>query len=260
MGLHQPVRLVRQLLRSVLRQESVILLAVLVVMVSIWGFVEIAEEVVAGETQALDKWVVRQLRRADDPSVPIGPPWLVNAGKDITALGSVSVLLLLFAAVVGYLLLQRAYGAVWLVAVATLGGMLLSSVLKLSFSRQRPDVVPHLVEIYTFSFPSGHSMLSAVVYLTLGALLARIVPRRTGKIYFLTVALVLTFLIGLSRIYLGVHYPTDVLAGWSAGLAWALLCWLAARYLQHRGAVETAESLASPADVEKNRDSGRHGR
>ena len=81
-------------------------------------------------------------------------------------------------------------------------------------------------------------MLSAVVYLTLGSLLTRLVPERRVKIYFLVVALGLTFLVGVSRVYMGVHYPTDVLAGWTAGLVWALLCWLAARQLQKRGKVE----------------------
>jgi undecaprenyl-diphosphatase len=90
-------------------------------------------------------------------------------------------------------------------------------------------------------------MLSAVVYLTLGSLLTRLVKGRRRKIYFLTVAMLLTFLVGMSRIYLGVHWPTDVLAGWTAGLVWAILCWLAARHLQHRGAVATDD------DVEQER-------
>src|SRR5205085_9940078 len=107
------------------------------------------------------------------------------------------------------------------------------------FDRPRPSVVPHLSHVMTSSFPSGHSLLSAVVYLTLGSLLARLVGPPRLKLYFLGVAVLLSFLVGLSRVYLGVHYPTDVLAGWAAGLTWAVLCWLLARYLQHRGAVET---------------------
>jgi undecaprenyl-diphosphatase len=115
---------------------------------------------------------------------------------------------------------------------------LLSTLLKDVFDRPRPSVVPHLSYVATSSFPSGHSLMAAVVYLTLGSLLARLVQSARLKLYFLSVAVVLACLVGMSRVYLGVHYPTDVLAGWAAGLAWAVLCWLLARYLQQRGAVE----------------------
>ena len=81
-------------------------------------------------------------------------------------------------------------------------------------------------------------MLAAVVYLTLGALLARVQPRRWLKAYVLGLAVVLTILIGLSRVYLGVHWPTDVLAGWTAGAAWGLMVWCVALWLQQRGQIE----------------------
>src|SRR6478609_3685952 len=126
----------------------------------------------------------------------------------------------------------------WLVLVSSFGGLLISSLLKDIINRPRPQLVPHLSQVYTSSFPSGHSMLSAVVYLTLGSLLARIAPGMMVKLYLIAVALLLTFLVGVSRVYMGVHYPTDVLAGWTAGLVWAILCWLAARRLQIHGAVE----------------------
>jgi undecaprenyl-diphosphatase len=125
-----------------------------------------------------------------------------------------------------------------LLLISTLGGLLLSLLLKGHFSRPRPDVVPRLAEVYTSSFPSGHSMLSAVIYLTLGALLSRLVERKGLKVYILSVAMLLALLVGVSRVYLGVHYPTDVLAGWSIGLSWAILCWLVARKLQRKGVVE----------------------
>jgi undecaprenyl-diphosphatase len=114
----------------------------------------------------------------------------------------------------------------------------LSSALKALFRRPRPEVVPHLMRVYSSSFPSGHSIISAVVYLTLGALLARTFRQRRFKFYFLAVAVVLTGLVGVSRVYMGVHYPTDVLAGWTAGLVWATLCWLVDRHLQRRGKIE----------------------
>jgi len=142
----------------------------------------------------------------------------------------------------GYLVLQHHYGAAALVIVASAGGGALSVGLKQLFGRGRPDIVPHLVHVNDPSFPSGHSMVALVIYLTLGALLARFTTRRRVRVYLIANALSLTFLIGVTRVCLGVHYPTDVLAGWCAGLAWALLCWLVARYLQYRGAVEAPVS------------------
>jgi undecaprenyl-diphosphatase len=126
----------------------------------------------------------------------------------------------------------------WLVLIATLGGWGLGLLLKAVFGRPRPSVIPHLVEVQSLSFPSGHAMMSAVVYLTLAALLAQLSAQWAQRVYILAVGLLLTLLVGLSRVYLGVHYPTDVLAGWSAGLAWAILCWLVGRWLQRRGIVE----------------------
>lgn len=222
-----------------------VLIVALLVVGGVWGFVSIADEVVEGDTQAFDEWAVRALRTPNPestlehplPQVPIGPPWLREVGRDITALGGMAVLILVTLGVAGYLLMARKYHAMWLVLIATGSGLLLSSTLKWGFDRPRPEV-DHYSYVYTSSFPSGHSMLSAVVYLTLGSLLTRLVRERSVKVYVIAVALFLTFLVGASRVYMGVHYPTDVLAGWTAGLVWAMLCWLAARYLQQRGAVE----------------------
>jgi undecaprenyl-diphosphatase len=218
--------------------EPVVLLAALLVVAGTWGFVELADEVREGGTQAFDEWAVRALRQGDDPSVALGPRWLQEIGRDITGLGGVAVLMMVTGAVAGYLLMIRKLHAMWLVLVATLGGLGLSTLLKQIFGRERPDIVPHLSHVYTSSFPSGHAMLSAVVYLTLGALLMRLVPGRLVKLYILALALGIAFLVGISRVYMGVHYPSDVLAGWTAGLVWALICWLVARSLQRHGAVE----------------------
>jgi undecaprenyl-diphosphatase len=167
--------------------------------------------------------------------------------RDLTALGGRAVLILVTAAVVLYFWLVRTFHAMWMVLGAAVGGQLLSSLLKMTFARPRPDIVPHLAPAIYSSFPSGHSMSAAAVYLTLGLLLARITERRRLRIYFLAVAVFVTFLVGVSRIYLGVHYPTDVLAGWAAGAVWATCCWLLAGYLQHRGAIETGtnDTIAS---------------
>jgi len=217
---------------------NLVLLASLLVVGGAWAFIAIADEVKEGGTQRFDDWAVRALRNANDPAIPIGPTWLPEVGRDLTALGGVAVLTLVILAVAGYLLLGEKYRAMWLVLGATVSGLILSVALKHVYERPRPHLVPYLSGTFTTSFPSGHSMLSAIVYLTLGTLLARVVEDRRIKFYFLAVALVLTFLVGVSRVYMGVHYPTDVLAGWSAGLAWALLWWLVARYLQHTGRLE----------------------
>ncbi len=205
------------------------------------GFALVTLSVWADWTDAWDARCVKAFRETGSPGQPIGPAWMTEVGRDLTALGGVAVLLLATAAVVGFLGFSRKFGLMTFVLIATLGGLGLSSALKAFFARPRPGVVPHLSSAHTSSFPSGHSLMSAVVYLTLGVLLATLVNRGRLKAYILAVALILTGLVGVSRVYMGVHYPTDVLAGWMTGLAWAMLCWMVARWLRRRGAVEAAE-------------------
>jgi undecaprenyl-diphosphatase len=241
---HHAVGAVRQVLEWIGRNELSVLIALLVVVAGCWAFIAIADEVIEGDTHAFDVWAVKTLRKADDPATPIGPHWLAEVGRDMTALGGVTVLACLTATVAGYLWLRRMYGAMWLVVAATLGGLVVTSLLKHLVDRPRPDVVPHLSIVHTSSFPSGHSMMAATVYLTLGALLGRFVSEMRLRAYFLSIAIVLTLMVGFSRVYMGVHYPTDVLAGWAAGLAWATLCWMVARRLQKRGTIEQEGELS----------------
>jgi undecaprenyl-diphosphatase len=152
---------------------------------------------------------------------------------------------LLTFATVGYLVLADKRRIAMFVLVAVCGGLVLSALFKTTFDRPRPELVPHLSHVYSASFPSGHSMMSAITYLTLGTLLARIHKRRALKIYFLGLAMLLTFAVGISRVYLGVHWPTDVVAGWAAGASWAILCWLVALWLQQRRVVEPEAGEAS---------------
>lgn len=205
---------------------------------ALFAFTRIAEEVKEGDTHRFDEWLLLALRQPGDTAEPIGSAWLKQVMTDLTAMGGVTVLTLLTLAVVIYLLLDRKRGAAALVAVAIGGGTLLSLVLKSGFDRPRPSLVAHMVNVQTLSFPSAHAMLSAVAYLTLGVLTARLSERRVVKVYVVSVAALLTLLIGSSRIYLGVHWPTDVLAGWCVGAAWALLCWWIAARLQRSGDVE----------------------
>lgn len=218
--------------------DLVVMLSILAVVGGAWGFLEIADEVVEGDTEKVDERILLALRDPADPSDPIGGPRVEELVRDLTAMGGVAIIGLVTASTVGFLLMDRKYHAAVLVLVATVGGQLVSSTLKGLYDRPRPSVVPHLMHASQASFPSGHSLLAAVTYLTLGALLARLVERPALKLYIVAVAATITALVGLSRVYLGVHYPTDVLAGWCAGMAWAILCWEAARWLQRRGMVE----------------------
>jgi undecaprenyl-diphosphatase len=156
---------------------------------------------------------------------------------DLTALGGPTVIGLLVFSVTVFLLLQRMYRHAAIVFGAAASAWALEWALKAAFGRARPHEVPHLREVFSPSFPSGHALESAAVYLTLGAMLMRLAQRRLTKIYCIAMAMLLTLLVGASRVYLGVHYPTDVLAGWIVGLLWASLCWLAERRLERRADV-----------------------
>jgi undecaprenyl-diphosphatase len=127
--------------------------------------------------------------------------------------------------------------------IGVLGGLAINNLLKLAFARPRPDFVTHAARVFTTSFPSGHATLSAITYLTIGALLARAYPSSTVSLYFMSLAIFLTVLIGISRIFLGVHYPTDVLGGWCLGAAWAIGCWMLMAWLQSGGQVESPSLL-----------------
>ena len=217
------------------RREIVPIAILLGVAAPLWAFSEIAEEVSEGDARGVDESLLLALRTAD-PADPLGPRWFETSVMDITALGGFTVLALVTLFALGYLSVQRKWIDAAMLLVATLGGTLISESLKTSFSRPRPDLVAHIVDTTSMSFPSGHAMLSAVTYLTLGALIARTQERRGLRGYVLGSAILLTLLIGISRIYLGVHWPTDVLAGWCLGAAWALACWALATWLTRRQA------------------------
>ena len=211
---------------------------VLIIAGLVFAFGFIAQEVVKGKTLAFDREVMLALRNSVDTSVPIGPAWLPEAARDITSLGSIIVLVIITLVVVGYLFLAGKSAVAWLMLIAVFGGIALSDLLKFAFGRARPDIVTPLARVFTTSFPSGHATLSAITYLTIGAVLARSQPSSTISLYFMSLAAFLTMIIGVSRIYLGVHYPTDVLGGWCIGTAWAMGCWAIMARLQSVGQVE----------------------
>jgi undecaprenyl-diphosphatase len=213
-------------------RDYLVLIAIALIGGATWGFIALLDEVREGGTQRFDDWAIRTLGAHQ------GPPVLQEMGRDITALGGVAMMSLITLIVTGFLILEKKYHAALYLLAATCGGGIMTTLLKHFVARDRPELVPHHSIVSSTSFPSGHSTLSAVVYLTLGALLARYTKVRKLRLYFLGVALAVTFLVGLSRVYVGVHWPTDVLAGWFAGSVWALICWIGARKLQRKGMVE----------------------
>ncbi|HYE35786.1 phosphatase PAP2 family protein [Methylocaldum sp.] len=227
---------------SAVAREFRTLVLMLLAAGGLWGFIELADEVTEGQTHAIDTTILLALRNPADPADPLGPRWLEELFRDFTALGGVGVIVFITLGVAGYLALLRKRGALLLLAIAVSGSLLINTALKLGFDRPRPDLVPHGAYVYTASFPSGHAMLATATYLTLGALLARVLPDRRTKFFVLTMAIVLSLLVGFSRVYLGVHWPSDVAAGWMAGAAWALLWWLLARWLQRERVVEETEN------------------
>lgn len=225
-----------QALLRVLRAELALVVALGLLAGAATAFLLVASEVVEGETRAADRWILLALRDPLDPSDPLGPRWLEEMVRDVTALGGTTIVTMISLAVCGWLLLGRRLVPALVVGASVTGSIALSLVLKAGFARPRPELVSHATEVYTASFPSGHAMLSASAYLTLGALLAQVQPHPRLKVYILSVAVALTMLVGASRVYLGVHWPSDVLAGWCAGAAWAIACWLASLRIQRRAA------------------------
>ncbi|QOL80134.1 phosphatase PAP2 family protein [Pseudooceanicola spongiae] len=220
------------------RVEVLTLVVIIVIGGALWAFVALAAEMLEGDLHSFDKAVLLALRVPGDLSDPIGGPQVEVAMRDLTALGGVTVLTLITLCVLVFLVLRRQRASALFMGVAILGGQALSHLAKLGFSRPRPDLVPHGVEVATTSFPSGHSMMAAVTYLTLAVMLARSERHLSIRAFYISVAAILAMLVGVSRVYLGVHWPSDVLAGWTLGAAWALGVWLLARQMGRKGQIE----------------------
>lgn len=230
--------------------ETGILAAFVIASMTLFAFIILAAKVTGGSTMAFDRRVIVALRDTTDPAILAGPQWLQRVMIDVSALGGGTVLTIITSIVVAYLLVVRRWSTAAFVAIAIAGGGAVNELLKSTFQRARPDLVAHLTESYSSSFPSAHAMNSALTYLTLAALLARTQKSKTVRVFLLSVALLLTFSVGLSRIYLGVHWPTDVIAGWCVGATWALIFALVAHALQRRDQIEqpgTSKNFEAPA-------------
>lgn len=218
----------------------------------VWAFVKLAGEMVEGETGSFDRAITLAFRVPGNPAQPIGPAWLPGTMIDLSALGSVVVLTLVSLLAVALLLFRKRHGLAVVMAAATGGGALASMLLKDLFARPRPDIVPHLVEVNTMSFPSGHATNSAIVYLTVAMVLARNFEDRPTRLFILASAVALVIAVGVTRVFLGVHYPSDVVAGWMAGAAWALAMGAVTARLQRQHAVEQPEEPQhKPAAAER---------
>jgi undecaprenyl-diphosphatase len=224
MRLPRPTALIRGMRETRPAVGPVVLLAVAAF--GIFSFLSIADEVAEGEINAVDEWLFYLFRSAAEPFDPIGPHWLVESAAEITALGGYPVIVLAVLIVVGLLLVTRRYGPALYVVLSVGIGSLISYILKEFYERPRPNLVEHLDAVHTASFPSGHAMVGTVAYLTLAALVTRFVDDWRVKAYVVFVALAMAVLIGLTRVYLGVHWPSDVAAGWALGAAWASVAWL----------------------------------
>lgn len=220
--------------RFLRRFETKVLLAFLLAALAVYSFLELGGEVLEGETDAFDRRLMLLLRNPGDLSDPIGSRSVEEAVRDITALGGFTLVTL--ATVVALLLFL--FHKKWVHAGVLAGTVLLawasSEGSKALYGRPRPDLVPHGMYVYSGSFPSGHSTLAAATFLTLAALIASLEPRRRTKAIVYGLALTILAAVGVSRVYLGVHYPSDVLAGWCLGATWALGAWMALRIVLNR--------------------------
>ena len=227
-----------------LRTELRLLLGLMAASLSLWVFLHLMGELREGDTFKLDSEILLALRRPGELGTPIGPRWLQETARDVTALGGFTVLTVVVVMGVVLLLLHRRRFQAGVLAGAVLIGQGLAQVTKEVVSRSRPDLVPHLDLVYSSSFPSGHSALSPIVYFTLAGILAAGEYSRSAKKVLLAAAAVLVVAIGASRVYLGVHWPSDVLAGWALGSLVAVLATL----VLHRLAPHRPRVGARPSD------------
>ncbi len=208
----------------------------LVLLVALVGgpslFVTIAGEVAEGETAALDRRLLLAFRSPGDPSDPLGPRWFEESMRDITALGGFTLVTLLTVVATLLLVFRQRRREALIFAVTVILAYASSEVLKAFYDRDRPMLVAHGAIVYSQSFPSGHSTAAAATFLTLATVLASFETRRRSKALIYALAITGMVAVGVSRVYLGVHWPTDVLAGWALGASWALAAWIALVFTQ----------------------------
>ena len=215
--------------RFLRRFETRVLVGLIVVAGILWAFLNIGGEMAEGDTATIDRHLILMLRNPGDLSDPIGGRNIEEAVRDITGLGGTTVVALVTLVGILAFVFHKRYRHAQVLAGAVLLAWLSSDLGKAFYERPRPDLVPHGAYVYSASFPSGHSTLSAATYLTLAMLVASLETRRRTKVLAYSLAAALVVAVGFSRVYLGVHWPSDVLAGWCLGATWALAAWVALR-------------------------------
>ncbi|MDB5677112.1 phosphatase PAP2 family protein [Sphingomonas bacterium] len=209
--------------------------ALALLVVSLIGLgAHLADELIEGESFSLDTAILVGLRTPGDLSQPIGPHWLLQSAVDISALGGGTLMWLFGVAGLAWLLYRHKRAEAGWIAVSLIGASLIDNGLKAWIARPRPALVPHLAQVTDASFPSGHAMVSAALYLTLALMLAEGAKSWAARLALVGFASLIVVLIGCTRVFLGVHWPSDVLAGWSFGTAWALAVFAANRWLRGR--------------------------
>ncbi|WP_426038036.1 phosphatase PAP2 family protein [Brevundimonas sp. DC300-4] len=217
---------------TVARAEFAALGALAIVTLGTMTFVEIADDMTEADGQAFDQMVLHWMQPV--AGQPRGPWWLHEAAADITSLGGIAVLTLFAVVALGMLLILRKWLSALLLLIGLAGGVALSEGLKALFQRERPPAAFQAVETLNASFPSGHALLSTVFYLTVAVMMTRAFPRRRLKAYVLGVGMVFALMVGLTRVYLGAHWASDVMAGWCVGAAWAMALWLVSYAVERR--------------------------
>lgn len=232
------VEVLRRLWAFLRRFEARVLIGLMLAAAALLSFLEIADDMAEGDTRAIDGRLILALREPGDLNDPIGSRTIEEAVRDVTALGGTTLVVVVTVVSVLAFVFHRKRVHALVMAGAVAAAWASSQLTKAFFGRPRPDLVPHDVYVYSGSFPSGHSTMSTAAFLTLAMLVASLEMKRRSKALAYTLAALVVVGVGFSRVYLGVHWPSDVLAGWCLGTAWALVGWLALRMLggQTRGA------------------------
>jgi undecaprenyl-diphosphatase len=196
---------------------------------ALWVFFALGAEVGEGDTGAFDRQLITLLRSSGNGGEPIGPAWFKDSMRDVTALGGFTFLMLMTIVVVLALLFHRKRREAIILATTAISAQTSIEILKILYDRPRPALLMPQIHALTKSFPSGHTTESTAIFLTVATVIASLETKHHPKILAYIVATFAIFAVGVSRVYLGMHWPTDVLGGWVLGATWAMAAWIILR-------------------------------